>query len=267
MTPEELLAEGFEQVATHTVGVPYSVWCVDMEVEQDRELRLLEETILRLVRAGVREQACIGALVGLEGDPILSTALRDLLAKNALTFGDVGASFDINPLGVEMLAKAAAREARIYRDLRVCHDPYLDRLQWFDGFDDLWLVANELGQLHLLPAPVALSEARFEARHRELQRLIEIDGLPTDPPLERGQVRSKRDLVRVTAIRHSSSFRRLELEVWRNRQSGDEHLRILGDGGEQIEISEAVMDLAAAGQAVLPNAGSTASDPPTRRTR
>jgi hypothetical protein len=255
MKPEELRADGFERVETHTVGVPYSVWSVDLEVEEDRDLRLIEETILRLIRAGVRDQAQIGELMGLTGDTVLSSALNDLLTKNALTFGEAGASFDINPLGSEMLAKAVSREARSHRDVRVCHDPYLDQLQWFDGDEETWIPASALGQLSLLPGPIAISEASFEARHRELQRLIEAEGLPSDPPLERGQTRPKRDLVRTTAIRQTVWYRRAELEVWRNGTTTEQQLRVIRDGGEQTEVSDAIMDLAAEGQAILPAPG------------
>lgn len=252
MKPEELVADGFERVETHTVGVPYSVWSVDLEVEEDRELRLIEETILRLIRAGVREQTQIGDLMGLAGDTVLSSALRDLLTKNAITFGEVGASFDINPLGLDMLAKEVAREARSHRDVRICHDPYLDQLQWFDSDDETWVQPGQLGNLHLLPGPVGLSEANLEARYRELQRLVETEGLPFDPPLERGQTRSKRDLVRTTAIRQTLWYRRAELEVWRNAKTSEQQLRIIRDGGEQAEVSDAAMDLAAEGQSVVP---------------
>jgi len=265
MTPQELLAEGFEHADTHSVGVPYSVWSVDLEVEEDRELRLLEETVLRLIRAGVRERTQIGELMGLAEDIILSSALRDLLTKNAITFGDVGASFDINPLGLEMLTKATSREARSHRDVKVCHDPYLDKLQWFEGDDEVWVSVNELGQLHPLPAPAPLSEASLEARHRELQRLVEIDGMPSDAPLERGQIRPKRELVRVTAIRHAFWYCRVELEVWCDRQSGDRQLRVVRDGGEQTEISEAVMDLLAEGQDILPASKSASKSTPQVR--
>ena len=261
MKPDELLADGFERVQTHTVGVPYFVWSVDLEVEEDRDLRLIEETILRLIRAGVREQAQIGALMGLAGDTVLSSALKDLLTKNAITFGEIGASFVINPLGAEMLAKAVSREARTHRDVRVCHDPYLDQLQWFDGEDETWVQASELGQLHPLPGPVAISEASFEARHRELQRLVEAEGLPSDPPLERGQARSKRDLVRTTAIRQTVRYRRAELEVWRNAKSGEQQLRVMRDGGEQTKVSDAIMDLAAEGQPILPAPGASSRPP------
>ena len=189
-------------------------------------------------------QSAIGELMGLAGDTMLSSALHDLLAKNAITFGEVGAAFDINPLGVDMLTKASSREAQSHRDVRVCHDPYLDTLQWFDGDDDVWIAGNELGELHPLPASVPLSEASLEARHRELQRLLETEGLPWDVPLERGQSRPKRDLLRAIAIRHSFAYRSVELEVWRNASSGEQQLRALRDGGEQTEISEAVMEAA-----------------------
>jgi hypothetical protein len=252
MKSDELRADGFELVETHHVGVPYFVWSVDLEVEEDRDLRLIEETILRLIRAGVREQTQIGELMGLAGDSVLSSALNDLLTKNAITFGEVGASFDINPLGSEMLAKAVSREARSFRDVSVCHDPYLDQLQWFDRDDETWVPASDHGQLHLLPGPVAISEASFEARHRELQRLVEMDGLPFDPPLEHGQMRTKRDLVRTTAIRQTVWYRRADLEVWRHAKTTEQQLRIIRGGGEQTEVSEAAMDLAAEGQPVVP---------------
>ena len=49
----QLVSDNFERVKLQAVALPHTVWKVSIEVEFDRPLTLAEETVLRLVSAGV----------------------------------------------------------------------------------------------------------------------------------------------------------------------------------------------------------------------
>lgn len=124
---QQLAAEGYEHVATIPVGLPHFVWVTDIEVEYDRGLRRVEETILRLVSAGVTNVGEVAALMGLGGERMITNAVVGLLGQNALAPAVPG--LRLTPVGERMLVQAAAR-ARSNHQEKLRHDPYRDELRW-----------------------------------------------------------------------------------------------------------------------------------------
>lgn len=248
MNQDELLSEGFECTGVHHVGVPYFIWVIDFDIEQDRSLRLTEETVLRLIQCGINSQGHLAELMGLDDDVILSNTLLGLLSKNAITFSELD-TYSLQPFGTEVLAKSSIQEPQTYSDMRICHDPYTDTFEWFDTDDEGWLMDQQ--SVQPLLAPSGLTVTSIEARHRDIRQLIERDGLPSDAPLARGQTRPRRDLTRLVALRSWVAYKSGELELWDHAKRDEKRYRLLQAGGEQPEISEAIMNLAAEGQSIV----------------
>jgi phosphatidylserine/phosphatidylglycerophosphate/cardiolipin synthase-like enzyme len=246
---QELTAEGFERVGTFPVGVPHFLWKVDLDVEFDRELRLVEETILRLVVAGVGHPLRIAELMGLDDGRIVPANLVDLLRKGAL--GSRDGSFFVSPLGNEMLRRATSRELRRYTDVEVRHDPYRDELRWSLDEEELKEPDVRAAGLRALPAPSALGATALDARYRDIQALLDREGFPFDTPEDKQQVR-RREIVRVIAVKHYVAYRQAELEVWYRAQRDEWHWRLLRAGGEEQEVSSKLAELEAEGHEIIP---------------
>lgn len=241
---DELLAEGFTRVDTRAVALPHYVWKVDLEIEMDRELRLLEETVLGLVAAGIGDPERIGTLVG---DPVISApAIVDLLRMGAI--GRREERLQINPSGQDILRRAVTRETHNYEDVVLRHDPYTDELRW--EFDEFELRENDRAAsgLRSLPLVPELGRAALEERHEEVQRLVTRDGLPFD----REDLRShRREVVRFVAKRCTVAYREVQLELWHREEKNEWRWRLLRGGGEDRVVSERLEQLEQTKDAVV----------------
>jgi hypothetical protein len=244
-----LAAEGYERVGLFTVGVPHFVWKMDLDVEFDRDLRLVEETLLGLVNAGIGDAVELARLMGLDDGRIVPAVLVDLLRKDALLHRD--GAFAVGPLGREMLDRAAACEISRYPDVEIRHDPYRDELRW--SLADHELKAGDVQALgfHALPAPSALAAPALEARYRDIQALLEREGLPFDSPDE-AAVKRKREIIRVMALKHYVAYREAELEVWHHAGRDEWRWRLLRAGGEEREVSSKLAELESEGEVIIP---------------
>jgi hypothetical protein len=246
----QLVAEGFERVKVQSVALPHTVWKVTLELEFDRSLTLAEETVLRLVSAGVHDPGEMTRLMGLDAGVIVPATIVNLLQKQLL--GQVD-RLEIMPLGRQALADQRTRESRSY-DLELRHDPYTDTFLW--GFDGAELKdrkqVREMG-LHVLPIPAELAQLDVEVRHAEVQNLLDRFGLPFDDrEAPKGQRRVKRDIIRMTANSSYQAWRQAELEVWHNVERGEWEWRLLYGEGENREISAALRALQQDGVEILP---------------
>jgi hypothetical protein len=241
---DELLAEGFSHVDTRAVALPHYVWKVDIEIEMDRELRLLEETVLGLVAAGIGDPDVIGKLVG---DPVIAgPAIVDLLRMGAI--GRREDRLQVNPSGVEMLRRTVTRETHNHEDVVLRHDPYNDELRW--EFDEFELKENDRAAsgLRALPLVPELERAALEARHEEIQRLVARDGLPFD----REDLRARRrEVVRFVAKRCFVAYREVHLELWHRDEKDEWRWRLLRGGGEDRVVSERLEQLEQTKDAVV----------------
>ncbi len=77
----ELAGEGFERRVTIPAALAHWIWTVDLLFEQDRRLRLVDETVLRLVGAGVSDPDRIAELMGLSESEIIPGAIANLMRR------------------------------------------------------------------------------------------------------------------------------------------------------------------------------------------
>jgi hypothetical protein len=246
----QLVAEGFERVKIQAVALPHTVWKVTLEVEFDRPLTLSEETVLRLVSAGVHDPSEMTRLMGLDAGVIVPATIVNLLQRQLL--GQVE-RLEIMPLGRQSLADQRTRQSKTY-EMELRHDPYTNSFVWnFDGpeLKDSKLVRS-MG-LHVLPNAMELAPLDVEVRHAEVQNLLNRFGLPfEDRDTPKGQKRLQRDIVRMTANSSYQAWRQADLEVWHSAERGEWDWRLLYGGGENREISTALRTLQQDGVEILP---------------
>lgn len=243
----QLVAEGFERVKVEAVALPHTVWKLSMEVEFDRPLTLAEETVLRLVSAGVHEPAEMARLMGLDSGVIVPSTIVNLLQRQLLGQDE---HLQIMPLGRQALTDQRTRQSKTY-DVELRHDPYTDTFLW--GFDGAELkdARHVRATLHVLPNANELRPLDVEVRHAELQQLMDRFGLPFEDRDARGQ-RVQRDIVRLNANGSYQAWREATLEVWHNTERGDWDWRLLYGGGENREISAMLRRLQQDGVEILP---------------
>lgn len=244
----QLSADGFELIKTFRVGVVHFVWRVDLDMEFDRALRLVEETVLRLVDAGVGDPNVVAQLMGLDDAKIVPGTVVDLLRDGALRHRD--GRLEVTPLGAEQLKKASRKETHTYTDVELRHDPYRDELMW--SFDEEEYKQEELrgAGIRALPQPAELSNAALEGRHREVQALVDRLGLPFDRDEE--QKSRRREIIRLRPIRVYVAYRDGELEAWYHAVKNEWNWRLLRAGGEEREVSEKLAALEAGGATIIP---------------
>lgn len=201
-----------ELLRTETVALPIHSWSVDLTLEEDRPLPRLEETILRLSRAGVREFSRFVQLLGVE-ERQLARAFGDLRLQAALS-AQAG-TYEVTPEGLKLLERAALRVLRKTR-VRLWHDPYTDTLNWEDLENDDVMTGNQQREsgIRALPAPVELREDELRERHREIQALLQRSGLPDDE--DELESVPARHLVHIAPKGHTSMFLPVELSVHRH---------------------------------------------------
>lgn len=245
----QLVAEGFERVKVQPVAIPHTVWKVTLEVEFDRPLTLAEETVLRLVAAGVHDPSEMARVMGLDAGVIVPATIVNLLQRQLL--GQVE-RLEIMPLGRQGLADQRIRQSKTY-DMELRHDPYTNTFLWgFDGAElkDARYVRSNL---YVLQNAMELAPLDVEVRHAEVQNLLDRFGLPfEDREAPKGGRRVQRDIIRMTANGSYQAWRQADLEVWHNAERGEWDWRLLYGGGENREISAALRALQQDGVEILP---------------
>lgn len=248
---KQLIAEGFERVKVQSVALPHTVWKVTLELEFDRPLSLAEETVLRLVSAGVHDPGELTRLMGLEPGVIVPATIVNLLQRQLL--GQVD-RLEIMPLGRQALADQRTRQSKSY-DVELRHDPYSNTFLWgFDGAEIKGSKEVRAMGLHVLPLPVELAQLDVEVRHAEVQQLLERFGLPFEDKdgSPKGRGRIQRDIIRMTANGSYQAWRQAELEVWHSIERDEWEWRLLYGGGEDRNISAVLRMLQKEGLEILP---------------
>lgn len=247
----QLIAEGFERVKVQSVALPHTVWKVTLEVEFDRPLALAEETVLRLVSAGVHDPGEITRLMGLDTGVIVPATIVNLLQRQLLGQLD---RLEIMPLGRQALADQRTRQSKSH-DVELRHDPYSNTFLW--GFDGAEIKSSKevraMG-LHVLPLPVELAQLDVEVRHAEVQQLLERFGLPFEDKngSQKGGGRIQRDIIRMAANGSYQAWRQADLEVWHSIERDEWEWRLLYGGGEDRKISAVLRTLQQEGLEILP---------------
>lgn len=247
---KQLVSEGFERVKVQPVALPHTVWKLSIEIEFDRPLTLAEETVLRLVDAGVTEPSEMTRLMGLDAGVIVPTTIVNLLERQLLAQVD---ALQITPLGRHNLRDQRTRQSKTY-EVEARHDPYADRFLWKFDSEELKQERQVRQQgLQALPPPAELRPLDVEVRHAEIQDLLNRHGLPfglkNDAP--KG-ARVQGDIVRMVANGSYPAWRRATLEVWYHLQRGDWEWRLLYGGGEDKAISAVLRRIQQEGMEILP---------------
>lgn len=242
-----LVANGFKLYTKMDVGLPHFVWRVHIDLEQDRNLHLSEETVLHLISLGVVSEQDIAKAMGLTGKNIIQQVIISLLQKNALEY-DESKLLSLSVVGKAMLHKAKVRQIKSVEDLKIRHNPYEDRLVWHRREYDLNDKQMRLSERRRITCVKPAPPAQIEERYKEIQSLIERDGLPTD----KSRYTGKREVLRVEAVKPTTIYRPAELEVWYNSSTKKFGWRILRDGIEETQAAQLLDQLEAEGSQIIP---------------
>jgi len=191
------------------VAVPLQVWHAELTLELDNDLPLLEETVLRLIGAGVKDVERIAALLALEADQALDEVLIYLLKREAISGNDT--AFEITPMGKGILERAATRELQ-QRDVEIMRDPYTRELLWEPNEP---MIRREQDfkntDTRVLPLPQQIdswSESQIRHQHDEIQALIDLNGLAEEDVDQARHMRDRnRQLVGVKPLHRRTAYR------------------------------------------------------------
>lgn len=228
---ERLKAEGFELYTIVEVGLPHFVWRCDLEIEHDRHLHLSEETILRLIDAGLTTREHLGDVMGLDA-VIIRNAVLNLLERHALEYDQLN-NLRLSSVGKRMLQNAKVRLTSTLENIYIRHDPYHNELRWHKKEYDLNDKQLKVSGRRRIASVGPLDRNQLEERYKEVQQLIDTSGLPSD----KSQHTGKREVLRVHALAAQEVYRPFDLEVWYKRESHDFGWRILRDGFEEPEVA------------------------------
>lgn len=245
---DRLLADGFELYTVIEVGLPHFNWRVDIDLEHDRNLHLSEETVLRLIDAGITDRATLSQAMGLHEDSMLRNILLNLLQRNALEY-DTQEILRLNTIGKRMLLNATVRQTSTVENLKLRHDPYLDELRWHKPEYDLNDQQMRISGRRRLNFVKPIARPQLEERYKEVQRLIEQYGLPKDKTHHIG----KREVLRLHAIAPQVIYRPADLEVWFKKETHEFNWRILREGVEEPNVARLLDQLEAEGARIIPS--------------
>lgn len=255
-----LTEEGFEHIATRTVALPHFVWRVDLDVEEDRHLRLAEELVLGLIAQGLTGPDDLERALGLDPGVIVGASVVNLLRAGMLAHQG---KLEVTEAGRRALVEELTREVVRKEDVKLRHDPYRDQLAWALEGGREWNARDvRVAGLPVLPHPSELSPSELEIRHDEVQSLLSRFGYPWEDGIQTSSVKNRRDgaqvqppardIVRLAARKMYVAYRTAELEVWHHTNDDEWQWRLLHDGGEDEPISQALKQLEADGETILP---------------
>lgn len=239
-------------VAVHDVALPYFLWRPDVEVLHDRKLRLGEETVLRLVDAGITKPDLIAKLMGMDDVRMVSNLVVDLLRRSLL-----GNSYGlyVTPAGKTVLAQEAVREPTKLGGVRIWHDPYCDVL--VSGVEERGYSERDARKLSYLPLPTSggLEAGQFETRLKDVQDIL--TNHRTDfERLYNKTLGGALDVVNLRAGRPEVVYKHARLAVLYNATAKNmEWLLVRGYGEhtvEEPEVVERLRDLELEGYDIVP---------------
>lgn len=228
-------------------------WTVEVTVEENRALPRLEEAVLRLAGAGVREFARFGELLGLDDERLLSRAFGQLRLRGALAV-TTGEEYALTEAGRRLLERAQERTLRQV-ELKLWHDPYRDELTWpwVDDEEVLNRRQQEASPLRVLEAPVELRHDVLQGRYREVQELISRDGLPQESEADAQKQRhAQRAVVNLAPRYHERLYVPATLQVWRDRAGHGLTYLLERDGRIDEKASRTLRDLEDGGAEPVP---------------
>jgi len=240
----ELAGEGFVRWVTIPAALAHWIWTVDLLFEQDRRPRLVDETVLRLVGAGVSDPDQVAELMGLSESEIIPGAIANLMRLGALIH-DGG--IRVTDGGGAALVHSSLHEPR--RDTMQLHlDLHRDNVAVTTGRIDL-LSGTEMRSrgLHQLPLPPEPTQRDLTARHLLVQASLETR-------LREAGGTSAVDLLRVIpAGTPQTLFEEVDVEVWHRTTDGGWRWRMLVDGIDDDAATRSLRILEDEGGDVIPS--------------
>lgn len=243
---DQLKTNGYELYTIIEVGVPHFVWRCDIDLEHDRNLYLSEETLLHLIDAGLTARDDLRAAMGID-KTILRNAIVNLIERQALEYDQTGA-LRLSTTGRRMLLNSRVRLVSTIENLSIRHDPYTDTLKWYKPEYDLNDTQLRAAGRRRVPSIKALGKTQFEERYRDIQRLIETEGLPGD----RTRFSGKREVLRISPLAPHTIYRPADLEVWHKPDTNELGWRITRDGHEEHDVARLLEQIEAEGTRIIP---------------
>ncbi len=241
--PGDLAVEGFVRCTLLPSALAHWMWSVELVSEQDRRLRVVDETVLRLVDAGIVDPDRIAALMGVDESDIVPSSIANLMRAGALQHD---AGIRITAGGRAALERVALREPT-KEGVQLHFDPYTGAVE-FAGSRDTFLSSSEMRSrgLHQLPIPPAPSERELFAKHLQIQGAFE------------SALRAKGgtgavDLLRmIPAGEPVMVFEEVDLEVWHRSSDRSWRWLLLRDTADETAASTLLRTLEDADADVLP---------------
>lgn len=129
------------------------------------------------------------------------------------------------------------------------HDPYHNELRWHKKEYDLNDKQLRVSGRRRITSVKPLERNQLEERYKEVQQLIEMNGLPSD----KAQNTGKREVLRVHALAAQEIYRPFDLEVWYRKEHHDFGWRIVRDGIEEAEVAKLLDQLGNDITRIIPN--------------
>lgn len=143
----------------------------------------------------------------------------------------------MTPVGRAILARASTRELQ-RREVEIMRDPYTRELLW-EPTEVLVRHEHDLRSMPVRPLPIrrddpGWSERLLQSQHEDVQRLIDLNGLPHESDDKARQMRNRnRQLVGIQPLRRMTMYRLVTLQVtympseqrltWRLRRGAGSH--------------------------------------------
>lgn len=237
----QLKEEGYQLGRSLQALLPHQMWRIDLKVEEERPLRLVDETLLRLIEAGVRTRADLTRLMATEPDVAVVRGLSRLLKVGFLASKD---GFQVTAEGRKAMRDQSMVCPVDYPNLQLRYDPWEDTFHW--EIDEERIKTDGM---HCLPTPAVLDEPGLNLRIGGVQALLEAKGLPS---FIKNQQKVKRDVVDLRPLKQEIRYREATLEVWHREADDAWEVRVLYRGGESRAISEVVRRLLEQGRDLVP---------------
>lgn len=266
-------AQGLTLIATHDLALPYQTWRVSAHVMMARKLRLAEETVLALVDAGLKNPAEISKLMGLSDIRMVQNVVIALMSKGLM--GD-NLGLYVTDLGRGALTHDQIKSVEVLADLPLRYDPYEDAFRYTRTQGDSIRRPRTTGR-HMLPLPASLSDQDVEARHAEIQRLINEHAsdinIQTDGRRQRqlqrtaeevasGGIPGERerftlidgqaDVLKLEAVEGTTVYLPATLNIYQGVSSGEWHWEVTRGGIRDDAIVERLRQLEREGVSIIP---------------
>ena len=238
----DLAAEGFVRCTLMPSALAHWMWSVELVSEQDRRLRVVDETVLRLVEVGIADPDRIAALMGVDESEIVPSSVANLMRAGALKHD---AGIQITSGGRSALARVALREP-VREGVQLHFDPYVGTAV-FAGARGKFLSSSDMRArgLHQLPIPPPPNQRDLFAKHLQIQSALE------------HSLRSKGESGAVDVLRMIPRgepevvFEEVHLELWQRPTDHTWRWRLLRDADESV-ASKVLRTLEEEGADVLP---------------